>query len=339
MALITHGPRPPITSADSAENRQLDPQLFQSNVPLAPLNWFKTGGNALLYAQPTTAAEFQTALSYSQAIEMPVFVLGDGANILISDDGFDGLVIKPQLNTIKRYVLDDLHECVEAGAGVRFPDLITWCLDQQLIGLEEFSGIPGTVGGSVYINIHYFQFLLSQLLESAVVVHKTTGELLHVSNEWFSFGYNQSKLHDHEHYLVSATFKLKKVDQATARYAQGRRAEMIRHRAQRYPTSHTCGSFFRNFYEHEVTRMSQGKKLIYVAYYLDKIGVKGELNMGDAIVSYQHANMIVNRGTATSSDIIGLACKMQELVLDQFGILPQPECQLIGFKKNPLLAP
>ena len=83
--------------------------------------------------------------------------------------------------------------------------------------------------------------------------------------------------------------------------------------------------------------MSNNKKIIYVAYYLDKIGVKGHLRVGDAIVSHQHANMIVNQGNATSTDIITLARTMQELVQKEFGIIPQPECRLIGFKKNPLL--
>jgi UDP-N-acetylmuramate dehydrogenase len=77
--------------------------------------------------------------------------------------------------------------------------------------------------------------------------------------------------------------------------------------------------------------------MIYVAYYLDKIGIKGNLKVGDAIVSYQHANMLVNLGNATSDDLINLAKKMQELVKENFGIIPQPECQLVGFNKNPLL--
>ena len=246
------------------------------------------------------------------------------------------MVIRPDMKHIKRHPFDKTHDIVEAEAGVRFADLIIWCLDHNLIGLEEFSGIPGTVGGSVFINIHYFEYLLSQFLISATVIHKTTGDLISVDHAWFAFGYNQSRLHEGDYYLVSATFKLKKVDTATAMYAKGRSEEMIRHRAKRYPTSHTCGSFFRNFYEHEVTLMSQGKKLIYVAYYLDKIGVKGELAVGDAIVSYQHANMIVNRGKATTTDIITLAKRMQTMVFDKFGIIPQPECQLIGFKKQQL---
>ena len=83
--------------------------------------------------------------------------------------------------------------------------------------------------------------------------------------------------------------------------------------------------------------ISGGKKLIYVAYYLDKIGIKGALNVGGARVSHQHANMLVHDGTAKSADIIALARIMQEKVRDAYGIIPQPECRLIGFKEYPLL--
>jgi UDP-N-acetylmuramate dehydrogenase len=80
-----------------------------------------------------------------------------------------------------------------------------------------------------------------------------------------------------------------------------------------------------------------GKKLIYVAYYLDKIGVKGALSCGGATVSYQHANMLVNSGNATSNDLITIACTMQQKVFDAYGITPQPECRLLGFSQYPLL--
>jgi UDP-N-acetylmuramate dehydrogenase len=139
------------------------------------------------------------------------------------------------------------------------------------------------------------------------------------------------------HLLFDATFKLKRTDALGIAYARGRRVEIIRHRAARYPTKNTCGSFFRNFLPEEVTLESNGKKMIYVAYYLDKIGAKGTLSVGDAIVSHQHANMIVNKGNATSADIITLARTMQQMVADQFTIVPQPECQLLGFIEYPLL--
>lgn len=136
---------------------------------------------------------------------------------------------------------------------------------------------------------------------------------------------------------MTATFAVKPCSELEAAFARGRRTEIIRHRNQRYPTSHTCGSFFRNFYEDEVNLISTGKKMIFVAYYLDKIGIKGQLSQGDAIVSHKHANMLVNRGAATSHDLIQLARTMQLLVFEHFGILPQAECQFVGFTEYPLL--
>ena len=310
--------------------------LVYPSVSLADKNWFKTGGPALFFAEPENEHEFQQALLYARSKKMPVFVLGDGANLLVSDHGFKGLVIRPRLTTIKRIPYSETHDLVHVGAGTQFSDLITWCLNSNLIGLEEFSGIPGTVGGSVFINIHYFEHLLSTFLVEAQVIAKKDATLHTVDTSWFNFGYNYSTLHEETAYLVNATFKLKKVDTPTAFHAQGRSEEIIRHRLKRYPNGFTCGSFFRNFYPHEVAQ--QEKKLIYIAYYLDKIGVKGELSIGGAHVSYQHANMIVHDGTGTTADIIALARTMQAMVQEKFGILPQPECRLLGFTDYPLLS-
>lgn len=305
--------------------------LIQQNIPLKNKNWFGTGGNANFYSEPKDVESFINAINFANKNKLEVFILGEGANILISDEGFDGLAIRPQLKNI---IFE--NEFVIAQTGVSFQNLINVCLENNLIGLEEFSGIPGTVGGSVYINIHYFEFLLSDFLVSATVINKSNGQILKVDKAWFNFGYNQSTLQDKKYFLIDATFKLKKVDDLKTAYAKGKKDEIIRHRSKRYPQKGTCGSFFRNFYENEVTLMSAGKKLIYVAYYLDKIGIKGELKIGDAMVSYQHANMLVNLGNATSYDIIKLAKQMQNLVKEHFNIVPQSECQLVGFKENPL---
>lgn len=348
--------------------------MIQTNIPLHDKNWFRTGGPAKYYCEPTSEFEFQEALAFARDNNLEIFVLGEGANILISDDGFDGLVIKPKLNNVcpsrtsgrtgnnildtknqKNILAKELSHISEnnnsvrpealeghsdilitAQSGMTMHDLILFCLDHNIIGLEEFSGIPGTVGGSVYINLHYFEFLLAQFLVSARVIHKKTGAIETVPNEWFAFGYDFSTLHHHEYYLIDATFKLKTASDLEIAYARGRRIEIIRHRENRYPKQGTCGSFFRNFHPHEVTLMSNGKKMIYVAYYLDKIGVKGQLRIGDAQVSYQHANMLVNLGNATTQNLIDVARTMQQLVFDQFGVLPQPECELIGFKEYPL---
>ncbi len=134
----------------------LDTNIIQQNVPLADKNWFRTGGPARFFAQPKTNKEFQYCLQFVLSHTLPIFLLGNGANILISDDGFDGLVIRPQLidKTIKE--LTPEYSLVTAGAGLSLDELIEFCLQNNLGGLEEFSGIPGTVGGAVFINLHYF---------------------------------------------------------------------------------------------------------------------------------------------------------------------------------------
>lgn len=316
----------------SYSNHELSNIGIQEYVPLHDKNWFITGGPARFFATPTTANQCKEVFRFAKLMQLPIFVLGKGANILISDKGFDGLVIQPKLTSIS---IDGAF--VTAGSGVTMSDLIDTCLNHNLIGLEEFSGIPGTVGGSVYINLHYFTFLLEQFIVHARVIHKETGELHHVHRDWFKFGYNYSRLQTEPYMLLEATFALKPTTDLDTAYARGRQAEIIRHRAARYPTHNTCGSFFRNFFDHEVTLEEHGRKIIYVAYYLDKLGIKGQLQVGGAKISHKHANMIINLGHANSADIIMLARTVQQMMQQQYNLIPQPECQLIGFSSYPLL--
>jgi len=310
--------------------------LIESSVSLKDKNWFNTGGSAEYFAEPKNAHEFQEALAFASKNNLPLTVIGHGANCLISDQGVPGLVLRPALK--EAHIIESSDEIlVQAGAGLSMDGLIEFCLDNGILGLEEFSGIPGSVGGSVFINLHYYQFLLGDFLESAQIIEKETGNVVTASRDWFSFGYNHSRLHEQNYFVVAATFRLKRGTPLEIAYARGRRVEIIRHRVSRYPSKNTCGSFFRNFYETEVTEVSNGKKMIYVAYYLDKLAVKGSLKVGDAVVSYQHANMLVNQGNATSSDIIALARTMQKMVYERYGIIPQPECRLLGFGEYPLL--
>lgn len=311
------------------------PPIIQQGIPLADKSWFGTGGRAQWYAEPTTCVELQDIITWARHTETPLTCLGAGANILISDAGIQGLVIRPSCTDIA-VSYEGEHAYVTAGSGVVFDRLITWCLEKNLLGLEEFSGIPGRVGGCVYMNIHYFHALLDQYIIRATVLNKLSGLIEVVDRAWFNFGYDYSRLHEGTHILIDATFALRCGSELDGAHARGRYSEIVRHRAQRYPQIGTCGSFFRNFFEHEVTLISNGKRMIFVAYYLDKLGVKGSLSVGKACVSYQHANMIVAHPGATSADVIAVARTMQELVYAQFGIMPQPECQFLGFEQYPL---
>lgn len=307
--------------------------VIERNVPLNDKNEFRTGGSASYFCEPNTIEDFSYAISYANSNKLPIEILGRGANVLVSDDGFNGLIIRPFLKEFSQNSPDS----ITVGAGVSIQECIDSSLDKQLLGLEEFSGIPGTIGGAVYMNVHYFRFFISDFLTKATIIEKSTGKIFNVTRDWFQFGYDQSKLHEKEFFLANATFKVKPASHIETAYARGRRDEIIRHRNSRYPTSHTCGSFFRNFEEKELTNVVNAKKLPFIAYYLDQLGIKGALSHGGAIVSYQHANMIVTNEIATSTDVVMLARNMQELVIKNFGIIPVSECQFVGFKEFPLL--
>ncbi len=308
---------------------------FQQNISLNEFSWFGTGGLTKLFCEPENDVEFCKAIKFANTQNLDIFVLGEGANVLISDDGFDGLVIKPCNSKIEILKSSEKNAIIRAGAGIPFSKVIDFAIENKLTGLEEFSGIPGTVGGAVFINIHYFDFLLSQFVEKARVINRETLEIIEVTADWFEFGYDRSKLQEKTFYLLDADFKVFKNNSVEIEKAIKKRKEMISYREDRYPTEKTCGSFFQNFSVEEVPVQENGEKIIHVAFYLDKL--KGKLSVGDAIVSTKHANMIENKETATSADIAKLARKMQEYVRDNFNIIPKPECQLIGFKNNPLL--
>ncbi|MCF7805380.1 MAG: UDP-N-acetylmuramate dehydrogenase [Candidatus Marinimicrobia bacterium] len=310
---------------------------IHENIALRERNWFRTGGPAEYYCEPQNSADFSRALTFALEKNFPLFFLGEGANILVSDAGFPGLVVHPNNTDIKILSEDRDEVLIRAGSGVSMQTLIDYCLERNCIGLEDFSGIPGTVGGAVYINLHYFEYLLADFFDRGTVIDKKTGEIEEKDLDWFRFGYDESRLHDDEHYLIDATFRLRRVSETESAYARGRRDEIIRHRDRRYPDSNTCGSFFRNFHPGEVTLTIDGEPMLYVAYYLDKLGVKGALQVGGARISSKHANMLVTNEVAKSEDVIKLARTMQRMVNEEYGIVPQPECQLVGFDSYPLM--
>jgi len=311
---------------------------IQRNVNLADKNWFGTGGKAEFFAEPVTVEQMIFCLQWARDNNQTITCIGLGANILIADTGISGLVIRPAFRLITAVDDNNTDVLVSVGSGYSMHNLIDWCFENNIIGLHEFSGIPSSVGGAIYINLHFFQFLIEQFVVSAIIIDKD-GTILTVDRTWFLFKYNYSRLHEKEYYLVEVTFRLLKVDSKTVAYHKGRADEIKRYRAHRYPTKNTCGSFFRNFLPDEVSLEINGKKAIWAAYYLDQVGVKGAVKYGGAIVSFQHANMIVADPVLnpTSADIIACARECQKRVFDEYCLILVPECEFFGFSDYPLL--
>ena len=312
---------------------------IQEQVPLDVRNWFKTGGKARYYTRPSSIHEWHEAITFARSRNLPITILGEGANVLVADDGINGLVIHPQEKEIDSYSIASQPDAIwfRASAGTTLETLIAFALDNNAVGIEDLSGIPGSVGGATYMNAHYFEHYFGNVVVEATIIHMHTGEIKEVDHDWFNFGYDFTTLHQEPYAIVDVVVKLKKVTPLEAAYAKGRSFEIVRHRKHRYPYERTCGSFFKNFDQTDKNLIVVNEKPVTaVAYYLDALGLKGTLRVGGASISSKHANMIVTSPGATSADIVALARKMQEAVWKAYGLLPKSECVMLGFGAYPL---
>lgn len=297
---------------------------IRKNVLLKNYSGYKIGGPADFFCEPKSKKELLTAIDFSIKKNIPIYVLGGGFNVLISDDGFRGLIIKPKINslTIKK------NEVI-AGAGVELSRIIKFSLKNGLVGLEEFSGIPGVVGGALYMNIHYYKALLNNFVEWIECVdNELNSYLIKAKNK--DWQYEFSQIQKNKFIVVRACFKLKKVDYKEKWKAIGKSEEIIRTRFYKYPKEPSAGSVFQNI---DIKKF-YGAPAISAAHYIDRLGMKGT-KVGGAEISGRHANMIVNKGGATAKDVIKLASLVKKRVKNKFGIELKPEIQFIGFKKNP----
>lgn len=314
--------------------------IIQENIVLDSYTWFGVGGAARYFCAPVQEEEFTEACAFAREHSIPLHILGGGANVLISDSGVDGVVVHPGHTKIEVAPCpnDSAYCLITAGAGAEMQAVIDTALSAHAIGLEVFSGIPGTVGGAVYINLHYFEAFLADFFVQGTVIDSKTGEVTVRDAAWFCFGYDTSIVQEKKVIVYDATFRVRKGTAEETAYARGRRDEIIRQRQRRYPKERTCGSFFQNCtkdapYLHHI----QGTPVRSIAWYLDRLGIKGTLAENGARVSVQHANMFVTEETATARDVIRLACRIQQMMQEHFGFMPQPECQFIGFSDYPLL--
>lgn len=294
------------------------------NVPLKQFTTFKIGGPARLFCEPRSAQEMIEAFEIAKHRGMRTFVLGLGANVLFSDSGYEGMVIRQMNNKV-----DVSEDFLHAESGATIEHLINISLDQNLVGLEDFSGIPSTVGGALYINLHYFDAFISDLITYGIVFDRETFQSQEVDKDWFCFDYDKTRLKtDNRYVLLKAGFKLRKVDDYKKHEAIGKSKEIIRTRQYRYPSEPSAGSVFQNLSVEEQRKFNLPTRS--VAYLIDVCGLKGR-RVGDAMISHKHANMIVNIGNARASDVLELCQIIKERVKSNFDVDLRYEIQLVGF--------
>jgi UDP-N-acetylmuramate dehydrogenase len=283
---------------------------------LAPLTSYGTGGNARYFLEADSGTEIIRAIKSARRLRIPWFVMGGGSNLLVSDEGFDGLVIKAEVLGLKFQAPDR----IEAGAGEDLMALVNFATAHALTGLEFASGIWGTVGGAVYGNAGAYGGEVGRILTEAQIIDHD-GELKTVTPDYLEFDYRYSRLKETREIMVSAVFRAEAGDKDKI---AARVAEILQTRAGRHPDHGTAGCFFRNIPDEtqKYGKLPAGKLL-------EEAGAK-DLTVGGAAVYAKHANIIVNTGGATSKDIRRLADMMKQKVLDRFGIELQEEVQVLG---------
>jgi UDP-N-acetylmuramate dehydrogenase len=307
-------------SALDAVARRLAPARLRRNTPLAPYTTFRIGGPADLLYDAETGDDLAEAIDAAEAAGVDWFVLGLGANILIGDGGYRGLVIR---NCARHVVWHPNGRCV-AESGTIMADLIREAVAAGWSGLEHYVGIPSTVGGAIWQNLHFLSpaperertMFIAEVFESCRI-RKESGERSTVDAAYVGFGYDDTVFHHTRDVVLDVTFQLTAGDSGVMhRILQ----ENLSWRGARHP-----------WLEHHPSAGSIFKKIegIGAGRLVDQCGLKG-FRIGDAQISHMHANIMVNLGHATAADVRALVSHAQTAVLEKFGHRLEPEIGFIG---------
>ncbi len=282
------------------------------NEPMSLHTSWKVGGPAEYFLLPADRSELAEIVSYANRSNQPLFVFGNGTNLLVRDGGIRGLVVK--IGPAFHYV-DVEKTKLTAGAGTPMPYLARTAAKQGLAGLEFAGGIPGTLGGALIMNAGAFgSYIGEQVREVTVVSHE--GSVVTLGQNELKFGYRWSNLAE-KGFIVEATLEL---SQGDAQELVSRVELYLSERRRRHPQLPSAGSVFRNHPERSAGSL------------IEAAGCKGT-RIGGAEVSEQHANFIVNLGDATAADILRLIESVRQLVKDKFNVELHPEVRVVGEEK------
>ena len=282
--------------------------LVSVDEPMTAHTSFRIGGAADVFVS-ATAEQMTHVVHFCHEHTIPLLVVGNGSNLLVSDDGVDGVVLQPseQGSAFE-------EEFVIASAGMSLGKLCLQACEHGLSGLEFAYGIPGSVGGGVYMNAGAYGGELADVLVDVTALDET-GNLLVLGKEELHLGYRHSVFMERPLTVLKATFRLK-ADSPTA--IRARMDDFLSRRKEKQPLEYPSGgSFFKRPAGH------------FAGALIEQCGLKG-LTVGGAQVSEKHAGFVINRGGATCADVMELCHQVQERVQETFGVMLEREVQYIG---------
>ena len=309
--------------------REIDGLSVRESVVLAPYTRFGIGGPADLFAETADASTFAAAVRVCRESTLPFHVLGDGSNVIVSDNGFRGLVL--------RFTACDVRvegSEISTDAGAPLETLVATSVDHGLRGLETLARIPGSVGAAVYGNAGAYGHSISETVTSVEIFDGA--EVRRIGNEECDFVYRGSIFKYHKDWMIfQVGFELESGDRDALR---ARAAEITAVRDEKFPPSMRCaGSIFKNLYLDDLPAeaaaevparvVREGK--VASAYFLEQVGAKGMRQGGIRIADY-HANLIYNAGGGRAAELRDLIAELKQRVENRFGIRVEEEVQYIG---------
>jgi len=346
--------------------------LMRENVLLGPLTTFQVGGPARYFAEARSIEAVREGIAFARRNALPLFILGGGSNLVVSDSGFPGLVLRIGIMGIERRYGTEIFE---VGAGEEWDKFVACAVTQNCAGIECLSGIPGSVGGTPIQNVGAYGQEVAHTIDSVQVLDTRDGQIRELCNEACAFTYRTSIFNRSEHgrlIVLRVDFSLKEGGQPYINYADLKRyfadraqsptlaatREAVRQiRASKamliIPGDEDCrsaGSFFKNpvasaaAYE-SLHKRAQERGLeipsypalnayrkVPAAWLVENSGFQKGYSRGAVGISRKHALAIVNRGGAKAADIIALKDEIQQCVEEKWGIKLQPEPVFVGFQ-------
>lgn len=280
------------------------------NEPMYKHTSFKTGGCADYFAAPSTIDELVEILQRCKSNKLPYFIIGNGTNLLVSDDGYRGVIIKLCGNLSGERLIGNT---IEAKCGLRLTSLSYFAMENGLSGLEFAAGIPGTVGGGVYMNAGAYEFELSNVIETVTALTDDL-KIKQLTNEQMQFKYRSSLAQKENFIVLEAVFKLspgnKEEIKNKMQYYNDKRKEK---QPLEFPSA---GSTFKR------------PKGTFAAKLIEDCGLKG-FSIGGAQVSEKHAGFIINVSEATTADILAVMEHCTKTVYKMSGIMLEPEVRML----------
>ena len=283
------------------------------NEPMSKHTSFKTGGPAEIYIIGKTLEQIQEVLKYSNQNNIQLYIIGNGSNLLVSDEGIKGIVLKIAVDNIET-LESDFGVLVKAGAGVKIMALAQILKKDGITGFEELAGIPGTMGGANYMNAGAYGKELKDIIVSTKAINKETGKIETLKNEEQELKYRNSIFKNRKYIIIETMLNLQK---GIPEEIERKMSNFLNQRKEKQPIEYpSAGSTFK-----------RGEKFI-TAKLIDECGLKG-YQIGGAQISEKHAGFIINKNNATSNDILDLITYTKKKVFEKFGVQIEEEVEII----------